>query len=98
MIAKNELAAADYYISIGAYVGAIRRASYVIENIPNSSQNYRALKILEKSYSSLGYTDLHEDIKNILKINYSDRGSEQLVEESGWSWNFLNRSKPKRIE
>ena len=55
MIAKNELAAADYYISIGAYVGAIRRASYVIENIPNSSQNFRALKILETSYDSLGY-------------------------------------------
>lgn len=98
MIAKNELAAADYYISIGAYVGAIRRASYVIENIPNSSQNFRALKILETSYNSLGYSDLLEDIKNILKVNYSDQESNQLVEDSGWSWNFLNRSKPKRTE
>jgi outer membrane protein assembly factor BamD len=98
MIAKNELAAADYYISIGAYVGAIRRASYVIENIPNSSQNFRALKILETSYDSLGYSDLLEDIKNILKVNYSDQESDQLVEDSGWSWNFLNRSKPKRTE
>ena len=46
MIARNELAAADYYLSIDAYVAAIRRAKYVIENIPNSSENFRALKVL----------------------------------------------------
>ena len=68
------------------------------KNIPNSSQNFRALKILETSYDSLGYSDLLEDIKNILKVNYSDQESDQLVEDSGWSWNFLNRSKPKRTE
>jgi outer membrane protein assembly factor BamD len=54
MIARNELAAADYYLSIDAHVAAIRRAKYVIENIPNSSENFRALKILEKSYKALG--------------------------------------------
>ena len=37
MIARNELAAADYYQSIDAHVAAVRRAKYVIENIPNSS-------------------------------------------------------------
>ena len=58
MIAKNELSAADYYLTIDAYVGAIRRANYVIENIPNSSENYRALKILENCYEALGYTEL----------------------------------------
>jgi outer membrane protein assembly factor BamD len=46
MIARNELSAADYYVSIGAYVAAVRRAKYVIENIPNSSENLRALNIL----------------------------------------------------
>ena len=53
MIARNELAAADYYLSIDAYVAAVRRAKYVIENIPNSSENFRALKVLEKSYKAL---------------------------------------------
>ena len=96
MIAKNELAAADYYISIDAFVGAIRRANYVIENIPNSSENYRALKILETSYRSLGYSDLLEDVRQVLKANYPDEESKQSSDERSWSWNFLERSKPKK--
>jgi len=71
MIARNELSAADYYISIEAHVAAIRRAKYVIENIPNSSEGYRALKILEKSYKALGYQELYDDIKKIINLNYS---------------------------
>ena len=97
MIAKNELAAADYYISIDAFVGAIRRANYVIENIPNSSENYRALKILETSYRSLGYSDLLEDVRQVLKANYPDEESKQSSDYRSWSWNFLERSKPKKI-
>ena len=97
MIAKNELAAADYYISIDAFVGAIRRANYVIENIPNSSENFRALKILETSYRSLGYSDLLEDVRQVLIANYPDEESKQSSDERSWSWNFLERSKPKKI-
>ena len=97
MIAKNELAAADYYISIDAFVGAVRRANYVIENIPNSSENYRALKILETSYSNLGYSDLLKDVRDILNTNYPDEESTQSSDDRSWSWNFLKRSKPKKI-
>jgi len=95
MIAKNELAAADYYYSINAYVGAIRRANYVIENIPNSSENYRALKILEESYEALGYTELLEDVRQILSSNYSGKESNQTSRTREWSWNFLDRPDKK---
>ena len=78
MIAKNELAAADYYISIEAYVAAIRRANYVIENIPNSSENFRALKILENSYSNLGYSDLLNDVREVLNSNYLNEESKPV--------------------
>ena len=94
MIARNELAAADYYQSIDAHVAAIRRAKYVIENIPNSSENFRALKVLEKSYKALGYEDLRDDILKIIALNYPDDASNTL-EESGWSWGFLGNSKPE---
>jgi outer membrane protein assembly factor BamD len=96
MIAKNELAAADYYLTIDAHVGAIRRANYVIENIPNSSENYRALKVLELSYEALGYSELLDDIRVVININYPDEESKQLSSQRGWSWNFLNDSKPSR--
>jgi outer membrane protein assembly factor BamD len=71
MIARNELSAADYYVSIGAYVAAVRRAKYVIENIPNSSENLRALNILMKSYKALGYLELYEDVVKIINLNNS---------------------------
>ena len=96
MIAKNELAAADYYITIDAYVAAIRRANYVIENIPNSSENYRALKLLETSYDALGYSELLDDVRVVININYSDEESRQPSRQRGWSWNFLNTPKPVR--
>jgi len=92
MIARNELAAADFYVSRSAYVAAIRRANYVIENIPNSSENYRALKILEKSYQALGYEELLDDTKAIIKLNYADKVD--TSEDDGWSWRFLRGSKP----
>ena len=94
MIARNELAAADYYQSIDAHVAAIRRAKYVIENIPNSSENFRALKVLEKSYKALGYEDLRDDILKIIALNYPDNASNSS-DESGWSWGFLGNSKPE---
>jgi outer membrane protein assembly factor BamD len=98
MIAKNELVAAEYYLTIDAHVGAIRRANYVIENIPNSSENFRALKILEVSYAELGYDDLLDDVRKVLKTNYPNRELEEISIDRSWSWNFLNRSKPKNSD
>ena len=98
MIAKNELVAAEYYLTIDAHVGAIRRANYVIENIPNSSENFRALKILEVSYAELGYNDLLDDVRKVLKTNYPNRELEEISIDRSWSWNFLNRSKPKNSD
>ncbi len=69
LVAKNELSAADYYIKRKAYVAAIRRANYVIENIPNSSQNHRALQILKVSYQELGYDDLVASTDELLRLN-----------------------------
>ncbi|MAR94842.1 MAG: outer membrane protein assembly factor BamD [Gammaproteobacteria bacterium] len=96
IIARNELSAADYYLSINAYVAAIRRANYVIENIPNSSENYRALKILEESYEVLGYDDLLDDLKVVININYPNKESKQASDERSWSWNFLRNSRPNK--
>ena len=94
MIARNELAVADYYLSIDAYVAAIRRAKYVLENIPNSSENFRSLKVLKQSYKALGYSELHDDVEKIINLNYSSN-SIQETGDSEWSWNFLRNSKPE---
>lgn len=88
LIASGELTAADYYLKRSAYVAAIRRANYVIENIPNSSQDLRALKILSTSYQALGYTELYEDTQSIIALNASKFGSE-TSKESSWSWKSI---------
>ena len=69
LVASNELAAADYYVTRKAYVAAIRIASYVLENIPNSDQNHRALQILKTSYQELGYEELMKDTEKLLALN-----------------------------
>ena len=69
LVASNELAAADYYVTRKAYVAAIRRASYVLENIPNSDQNHIALQILKTSYQELGYEELMKDTEKLLALN-----------------------------
>lgn len=69
LVASNELAAADYYVTRKAYVAAIRRASYVLENIPNSDQNHRALQILKTSYQELGYEELMKDTEKLIALN-----------------------------
>ena len=69
IIAKHELAAAEYYIKREAYIASLRRAKYVIENIPNSSENLKALEIMKKSYLELGYLDLAEEVEKTIRIN-----------------------------
>ena len=69
LIAKNELVAAEYYLKRKAYVAALRRAKYVIENIPNSSQTMTALKIIKQCYNALGYFELEKDIDRVISAN-----------------------------
>ena len=69
LIAKNELVAAEYYLKRKAYVAALRRAKYVIENIPNSSETMRALKIIRECYQALGYFELMDDIESVIEGN-----------------------------
>ena len=94
MIARNELSAADYYMTEKAYIAAIRRANYVIENIHWIQRKcLRALKVLLDSYDALGYVDLYEDTTRMLKLNYA-RNNNALIEDDSWSWEELSRIKP----
>ena len=94
MIAKHELTAADYYLRREAYIAALRRAKYVLEHIPNSSENLRALNILKVAYENLGYLDLLEDVEKTIVINYPNQELEDSKTESRGFWPF-NREAPK---
>ena len=67
-----------------------KRAKYVIENIPNSSETMRALKIIRECYQALGYFDLMEDIEAVIETN----GGQIFEVQQKSSWNFFSRQAP----
>jgi outer membrane protein assembly factor BamD len=91
LIAKNELVAAEYYLKRKAYVAALRRAKYVIENIPNSSETMRALKIIRECYQALGYFELMEDIESVIEVN----GGSIIESSEPTSWSLFSRKAPQ---
>ena len=90
LIAKNELVVAEYYLRRKAYVAALRRAKYVIENIPNTSETMRALKIARECYKELGYFELMEDIDSVIVMN----GGVITELQKNSSWDFFSRNAP----
>ena len=53
----------------GAYVAALNRATYIIKNMPNTSEKNRALKIMREAYTKLGYDDYAEKVKALEEVN-----------------------------
>ncbi len=84
LIASGELAAADYYQWEDQK--KIPLANYVIENIPNSSEDLDSFKILSTSYQALGYTELYEDTQKISAKRFTFSNSSK---EATWSWKSI---------
>ena len=74
---KNRLAAyenivADYYIRSGAYVAALNRAKYSLEQYNGVPSNKESLEIILMAYEKLGMIDLANDTKQVIAENYID--------------------------
>lgn len=72
---KNSLAAyevhvANYYFKRGAYLAAANRAKYVVDNYDRTPAVPDALKVMIKAYEKMGLTQLAQDTKSILELNY----------------------------
>lgn len=72
---RNRLAAyenyvADYYIRLGAYVAAVKRATRAVEEYNGSDSTAKSLKTLARAYDALGMSDLAEDTRRVLATNY----------------------------
>jgi len=71
-LAEHELHVARYYMKRQAYIAAINRAQYVLENYPQSPSLEEALIIMISAYDLMGLNDLKADTLRILKTNYPD--------------------------
>ena len=72
LLAKHELQVADYYLNRGAYVAAVNRAKYIIENYQQTPSIPGALKLLAKAYKSLEMNELANDAQRVLEHNFPD--------------------------
>lgn len=81
-LAENELHSARYYMKRGAYLSAVNRVKYVIENYPQTPAIPDALAIMVKAYQELGVNDLADNALEILKLNYPDHKELSDLSES----------------
>jgi outer membrane protein assembly factor BamD len=83
-LASYEVYVAEYYLKRGAWVGAINRCKYAIENYDGSPQIKRALAIMAESYRRLGMPDLAADTEKVMKENTSPDQVAQSEKKSWW--------------
>ncbi|MGP9687576.1 outer membrane protein assembly factor BamD [Psychrobacter sp. AOP22-C1-C5] len=68
--AESEMSAANWYIEREAYVAAVNRAKWVFQYYPLSESIPEAIAVLAYSNGKLGLTDLANEYKTLLQINY----------------------------
>ncbi len=69
-LANYEIYAARYYMKRGAYVAALNRSKYTIENYDGAPAIKEALEISRDAYAKLGMTDLADKSAAVLAQNF----------------------------
>ena len=70
LLAKHEIYVAQHYFVRGAYVAAVNRAKYVIENYQRTPAVEDALGIQVNAYAKLGMPRLAKDAERVLRLNF----------------------------
>jgi len=89
-LAGHELHVARYYMKREAYVAAVNRCKFVVENYSDSTSVEEALVVMVSAYDLLGMADLKQDTLRVLKTNYPQSrflGSGAPTEQKVW-WKF----------
>lgn len=70
LLARYEIHVANYYFKRGAYVAAVGRGRYVLENYPKTPATPDALAVMVEGYRLLKMQDKADEMLNILRTNY----------------------------
>ena len=86
-LASLEVHVARYYIKRHAYIAAVNRAQYALQNYPEAPAIEEALFIMVTAYDKLGMNQLRDDAERVMRQNfpnsvYYSRGLER--EEPWW--------------
>lgn len=72
-LADYEVHVADYYLRRRAWVAALNRSRYCIENYDGAPAVRRALEIMIAAYEGLDLEDLAAQARQVYAVNYTDR-------------------------
>ncbi|MGC1520500.1 MAG: outer membrane protein assembly factor BamD [Steroidobacteraceae bacterium] len=84
-LASFELYVAQYYMRRGAYVGAINRAKYCVENYDGAPAVKGSLKVLVDAYRDLKMTDLAANAEKVYAANYPNDTKEIVAKRHWWA-------------
>jgi outer membrane protein assembly factor BamD len=98
-LAKHEVNVARYYVKRGAYLAAVDRCNYVIQNYQRTSAVKSALEVMIDAYERLGKDQLAADARRVLELNeregrfLSDQPEPGEVSLSRRIWDYLELDK-----
>ncbi len=72
VMAEAEIKIGEYYFRRGAYIAAVNRSKYVIENFPGAPATVDALALMERAFGRLELDELSADTRAVLELNFSD--------------------------
>ena len=87
-LASYDVEVARYYLTRGAYIGAIRRAKLVIENYEGAPATKDALAIMIISYDRLGMKTLAEESRKVYTANYNGEVAQVAAATQRHWWQF----------
>ena len=92
LLARAEINVANYYFRRGAYLAALNRGRYVVENFPQTPAVADGLAVMVQGYKLMGLNDLAQDSLDVLVLNYPDHPS---LDKNG---NFISAYSSEGIE
>jgi len=89
-VSMGEIYVARYYMKQGAYIAALNRAQFALEEHPRTPATKEALSIMVEAYDMLGMTDLRDDAERVMKKNFPDNmvASDLVTSDSESWWKF----------
>lgn len=77
--AEHEIFVAEYYLRRGAYLAAVNRGQYVLQNFQTTPSASLALAVMVRGYQELNMPKLSADSKRILDKNFPDAEKDERI-------------------
>ena len=95
-LAMHELHIAEYYLKRKAYVAAVSRSNFIVQEYQKTSAIPGALKVMQAAYAALGLQSLASDAQRVYDANYA-KGVSAATNQPGSlvydTWDFLGLDK-----